>query len=115
MKKISVCPNHQDTRLTPLLYTFVFPGAEYWCSWCGYKCGMFSNTTVPVTDDLELIAETDRESAQEYLRSRGVLTASKIRLDDDTWVKPANAPPEFLERMKKVRESWVYPVNKSGD
>lgn len=67
----TICPEHQN-RETPLITTFAFPGAEYWCPHCGYICGMFDGAPkVPTTPELEATAKADREKGLPYLRSLG--------------------------------------------
>ena len=50
-KEIKICSNH--TEQIPLIWTFAFPGAEYWCPYCGFTGGMFgSGENVPETPAL---------------------------------------------------------------
>ena len=50
-KKIKVCNCDEKT---PLLWTFKFDGAEYWCPRCGYTSGMFgAGIDIESTPELE--------------------------------------------------------------
>ena len=63
---IKVCPCH--TNQVPLLWTFKFPGAEYWCPFCGYTCGMFGQgSDVPETDELREAYEDFSVKAESFL------------------------------------------------
>lgn len=51
--QIKVCTNHEE-YLVPLIWTFRFHGAEYWCPYCGYQSGMFgAGTIVSASEDLK--------------------------------------------------------------
>ena len=72
---------NQETKVcwcdgeTPLLWTFKFPGAEYWCPRCGYVSGMFG-AGKNVTETKELI-----ESKKEWKRKANDYLSGKI----DDW------------------------------
>lgn len=68
---ILCCPRHLEYRV-PLIFTFAFPGAEYWCPFCGYKSGIFgAGEQVPATSELAARYEVYHVAALDYLRSRG--------------------------------------------
>lgn len=51
-EEIKICACHE--RQVPLLWTFKFTGAEYWCPACGYTGGMFgAGENVPATEHLK--------------------------------------------------------------
>lgn len=65
-EEIKICENH-DLEV-PLIWTFKFPGAEYWCPACGYTCGMFgAGVNVPVTEELKKSAIEWKENATPFL------------------------------------------------
>jgi len=37
-KEIRICDRHE--KQVPLIWTFAFPGSEYWCPYCGGNFGM---------------------------------------------------------------------------
>ena len=52
--EIKICGRHE--KKVPLIWTFKFPGAEYWCPYCGYTSGMLGagiNVKIPGTDLLQ--------------------------------------------------------------
>lgn len=54
---------------TPLLWTFKFVGAEYWCPSCGYTSGMFgAGQDVPATEELKQLKQDWKEKALPYLK-----------------------------------------------
>lgn len=51
-KIITICKDHQDYQV-PLIWTFIFPGHEYWCPYCDHKYGMFGDyINTPETPEL---------------------------------------------------------------
>lgn len=67
--KIAVCPRDG----APLISTFVFDGAEYYCVECGYAFGMFEQERVEWTQELQdkhdaLLAEVAPLLAQVVVR-----------------------------------------------
>ena len=53
-KDIKICPRcqqHHDTQ-EPLISTFMFMGAEYYCLWCGWTGGIFDGERVKRTKEL---------------------------------------------------------------
>ena len=66
-EEIKICENHKE--VVPLIWTFKFYGAEYWCPYCGYTCGMLgAGKNVPVTDELKQAAKEWIEKAKPFLR-----------------------------------------------
>jgi len=64
-KEIKVC---QCDKKTPLLWTFKFPGAEYWCPRCGYTSGMFgAGVNINSTPSREKIKKEWEEKTKAYL------------------------------------------------
>lgn len=55
-------------KKTPLIWTFRFPGAEYWCPKCGNLYGMFGcYFSLPATDELKKIKQEWEEKAKPFL------------------------------------------------
>jgi hypothetical protein len=68
-KVIKICESHPDTP-TPLIYTYAFMGAEYWCPFCGYNGGFFgAGTDVPETPELKKALEKWKAHTKPYLRA----------------------------------------------
>lgn len=49
--RMLICSNHQEYP-TPLIFTFSFISAEYWCPYCGRKTGMFDGGHLRLSPDL---------------------------------------------------------------
>lgn len=111
--EIRVCSNHQG-RPTPLRWTFAFPGAEYWCPYCGYTSGMFgAGYATESTPALEAVALQDEADSKDYLHARGVGCCSQT-LFNGKWVKPADLPQEEKDRLAAIIKAWVYPYERSA-
>lgn len=64
--KIRICDNH--TKRVPLIWTFKFLGAEYWCPYCGFEGGMLgSGRVVNATQRLIDEAIKWKEEAKSFL------------------------------------------------
>lgn len=67
-KNIEICPNHRVERETPLIWTFRFPGAEYWCPHCGALYDMFGGGhAAKITPELEQRLTEDKEKNRKIL------------------------------------------------
>lgn len=64
---IKVC--HCDfENPTPLLWTFKFQGAEYWCPSCGHTAGMMgAGKNIPVTYALKRAKVKWKQKAKSFL------------------------------------------------
>lgn len=104
---IKVCEQHQE-RVTPLIWTFVFPGAEYWCPWCGYPSGMLgAGKSVPPTPELKQRALEDEEVSKDYLRAVGTHAAIEVKFKDK-WVKPGDLPQDEQDQQAAAIAAWKY-------
>jgi hypothetical protein len=66
--EIKVCGCKEEEPQTPLLWTFKFSGAEYWCPSCGYTSGMFgAGTSVPITKELKKEKKKWEKKTKPYL------------------------------------------------
>ena len=67
--EIKICGCH-DYKV-PLIWTFKFSGAEYWCPYCGHTTGMLGagiNVKIPGTDLLQRQAAW-KEITSDFLSS----------------------------------------------
>lgn len=70
---IRVCSNEHE--VIPLIATFAFRGAEFWCPMCGGKAGWFDPTEeAEATPELIALRKVYRERAEPYLRYRASLS-----------------------------------------
>ncbi len=103
------CPSHPG-YVVPMIYTFAFLGAEYWCPHCGYKCGMFgSMSRAPVTKELQARHDAFKEKYRSYLRAMSVLCC--ISLDHKgVTMSPEDLPEETKQQHARDRETWKANV-----
>jgi len=107
---IRICSNHRD-RPTPLIWTFAFPGAEYWCPHCGYTSGMLGAGEAAInTPYLTATLEADTLRSTEYLRARSTLVASRV-LHQGQHIQPENLPPEIKAKNFETIQSWRYGIH----
>ncbi len=74
VNEIRVCRHREDGEYydVPLVWTFAFMGAEYWCPYCGHTAGMLgAGEDVPSTDELE---------------KRGILNTIHYKLKKDSYL-----------------------------
>ena len=104
-EEMKICTGHKG-RKTPLIWTFVFPGAEYWCPYCGYRGGMFgAGDNVPVTEELKERAKHDEELARPYLQAIGWRSCSYMEFEGKT-IKPDELPQTEKDRYLKTLAEW---------
>ena len=106
--EIKICFNHRFR--VPLLWTYSFPGTEYWCPYCGHTCGMFgAGDNVPVTKELLDRRDKYREFSAAYLMAQ-VATYCISMIINGERVKREDIPEEKLVEFEELREHWRYEV-----
>lgn len=109
MKEIKICKEHQDYK-TPLIWTFAFIGAEYWCAYCGFTGGMLgSGIMIKETPILLKRKKSYEKSTGEYLHANGITYCSKTKWKGEL-INPEELPQEEKDRLKKIREEFLYKV-----
>lgn len=104
-KMITVCTWHPG-YVTPLIWTFAFPGAEWWCPYCGFTCGMFGSTnTIPFTLELAIRHDAYKAKYKNYLCAMGVLSCVSV-LQDGVQTRPEDLSDEVKAQYKQDRQSW---------
>ena len=104
-EEIKVCERHPE-RLTPLIWTFAFPGAEYWCPHCGYTGGMFgAGRWTPSTLELEGRLMGDEAASQDYLKACGVRACVQVHFGGK-WIAPQDLPEDVRAKHKAVIAAW---------
>jgi hypothetical protein len=107
--QIRICSNHPH-RKTPLIWTFAFSGAEYWCPYCGYKSGMFgAGESVDATPELEATLKNDKEQSQHFLHAVSAQTCDLLEYKGKR-ITPHDLPDEEKEKNRAVIEAWKYPA-----
>ena len=111
-RQIAICPHHDDYTM-PLIWTFAFVGAEWWCAYCGHTLGMWCEETTEPTMELVRRRERARKHYRLYLHAMGVRVCSRT-----TWppgsgqmVKPEELPQEERDRLAEIRRTgWSENV-----
>lgn len=109
-KFISVCNGHKEYE-TPLVSTFAFNGAEYWCPYCGQTYGMMSTESVENTKQLQKrrdqYTKYTNSGDDAFLHAKGILVCVAT-----TWkgkkIKPEELPKTEQKRLERIRKAWTY-------
>ncbi len=105
---IKICACHDEE--VPLLWTFAFPGAEYWCPACGYTNGMFgAGQEVEVTMPLKRLKVQWKKRSEEFLDAMSTFSCSELEWEGKR-TKPSELPQEEKDRCKKVIDNWKYEL-----
>lgn len=101
-----ICNNHDQE--IPLIPTYAFMGAEYWCPYCGANYGMLgAGKIVNNTDELEGKLKKYRELSGEFLRAKGTQACDETKYDGK-WIKPAELPEEVKQQHQEIINNWKY-------
>ena len=108
-KEIKICESHQYYE-TPLIWTYAFMGAEYWCPHCGNTSGMLG-AGIEITETKEL---TKRHQAfikysSDYLHACGLSYASETMWKGKR-IKPNKLPKYEIEKNRKIIEDWQHNI-----
>lgn len=99
-KTIKICPNHQDKEKTPLIWTFAFIGAEYWCPACSYLSGMLgAGDDVPETKILKNRLKRYKKMARQFLRGNSLLCCHSFKYKGER--------VKFKEMSKRFQTFWI--------
>ena len=66
--KITICTNHPEYKV-PMIWTYAFPGAEWWCPYCGDTQGMFGGKSVEATKELKDDKKAWEKVSKPYLNA----------------------------------------------
>ena len=111
-KTILICENHPEEQI-PLIWTFAFPGAEYWCPYCGYTGGMLgAGKEVPATPELIKKAKEWEKKGSKYLKAKGTFICSRLKYRGKI-IKPSELPESYKEKLSKIDE-LQFPDHFSG-
>lgn len=91
----------------PLIWTFAFNGAEYWCPKCGKSSGMLgAGHRIPFSAKLYHRRNNYERFTRHYLSAWGSLNCSKLYWDGKL-ISPRDLPKEEIERLVQVtKEGW---------
>ncbi len=107
-KEIRICTSHQDDLITPLIWTFAFNEAEYWCPFCGKNEGMMgAGELVKSTAVLRNRLKRFKKISYDYLDAKSVEVCSSMQWKGK-WINANDLPEEEKDRLKKVIKDWKY-------
>jgi hypothetical protein len=107
MNEIKICSNHQEYKV-PLIWTFAFIGAEYWCPYCGYTSGMFGagvnvKSTLPLRRKLKKYEALSNKFLPAYGSTHAIsMMYNKVRYTQEALPEAARI------KFKKIVDKWKY-------
>ena len=106
MDEIRVCNRHKI--VVPLIGTFAFPGAEWWCPYCGLIGGLLgTGKLIDRTPELEVKKKMWMDKSKEYLTARSRLVCSSLEWEGKR-ITPDQLPKKEIDRCNKVIKDWKY-------
>ena len=109
MKEIKICENHPEFEV-PLIWTFAFNGAEYWCPYCGQNSGMLgAGEDIEETPELKERLKIYKKYSKKFLHANAILVCAETKYKGE-WIKPKDLPRKEIDRLAKIREDWKYEV-----
>lgn len=101
-KTIAICAYHSDLQV-PLISTFAFREAEYWCPFCGEEYGMFGGKNIDSTPELEQRLIKYKEASKEYLGALSTRACSSLMFKGER-ISPSELPQEEKDRIKAITD-----------
>lgn len=96
-------------KSTPLIFTFAFPGAEYWCPYCGGLFDIFgSGHKVEKTPELEKELTELTKSVKEYLSAKSTFCCESLMYEGER-IKPRDLPKHEIERRQNIIKNFKRP------
>lgn len=109
IKEIRVCGCDYEYQV-PLIWTFAFNGAEYWCPYCGGNFGMMgAGEDIPITKEIFERGEKYKELSKEFLDAKSTGVCSGLVFEGKR-ISPDELPDKEKERVLKVITNWKYGV-----
>lgn len=110
-KQIKVCSYHQDQEVTPLIWTFAFIGAEYWCPFCGANMGMLgAGENVDATPELIERLNDYKKRSRQYLRGNSLLVCAQTKYRGK-WMKFSEMPKKAQAFWRNKAKQWEYGID----
>lgn len=94
---------------TPLIWTTVFLGKEYWCPYCGKTWGHDEPKKVKNTLELQKRFKLYKEYSDAYLDAKSTQICSEMQLYGK-WVKQDRLPKAFKVRAQKIIDGYKFKV-----
>ena len=106
---IKICRNHQDKEKTPLIFTFAFPGAEYWCPSCGSNEGMLgAGEDVEITNKLKNRLKKYKKESRPFLSAIAMTSGAERKGKDGKYRGFLECPKQTQSYWKNKAKSWKY-------
>lgn len=103
---MKICGNHE--KQVPLISTYAFNGAEFWCPYCGYTGGFLgAGVKVETTKELVDLHTHYVELSKGFLHAKSVGICSSTLFNGER-MDPRDLPDEEKARLAKVIKDWVY-------
>lgn len=93
----------------PLIATFAFNGAEFWCPYCGKTYGMFGVNRIESTPELRALHDLYEERSKDLLRAKGSQACSEHKIKGK-WIKQEDIPQDYRDEMAKIIKEFKYEV-----
>lgn len=107
--EIKICAEHHEHQV-PLISTFAFMGAEYWCPYCGKTYGMFDAwEKVPCTHELIVRHRKYKACSDELLLALGRRACSSMEYNGKS-ITYDELPDHEKQRGNKAIEDYEYRV-----
>lgn len=105
---IRICKHHQDDYQAPLIWTFAFRGAEYWCPYCGKLEGMLgAGEKVKSTAVLRNRLKRFRKLSEAFLDANCSQVCESMIWKGER-ITPSELPQEEKDKNQKIIDSWKY-------
>lgn len=108
MNDVRICDDHEDDYPVPLIWTFAFNGAEYWCPYCGANRGMLGAGELVTDEDgtLRKRLHNYKKISRKFLRAKGRQVCARTRYKGEM-IKPRELPEESrqadINRIKRYK------------
>ena len=107
--EIKVCGCDTEYQV-PLIWTFAFSGAEYWCPYCGDNMGMMgAGENVPITKEIVERGNKYKEISKDYLKAKSTLVCESLMFEGER-ISPNDLPGSEKEKNDDAIEKWEYNV-----
>lgn len=104
---IKICNDHLEYKV-PLISTFAFRGAEYWCPYCGYINGCLgAGENVKATKILLERLNKYEKLSDKYLSAHALLKGGAY-IEYKGKITPAEELPQSIIDNHKKNLKWEY-------
>lgn len=94
--------------MSRLRLTYTFPGAEYWCPYCGYTGGFLgSGEDVERTPELEKEKEKWATKSRPYLRAIGRKVCTSF-IYNNKRITYTELPQEEKDKDNEIIKNWQH-------